>query len=66
MHGHVVMLMHKYASSPHVMCVWGDIPIGLGTRVRTFKPFSEAFQVVGECTNHLHHVHHSKITILIS
>ena len=38
---------------PHVTCVWGDIRIGLGTRVRTFKPSSEAFQVVGECTNHL-------------
>ena len=23
---------------PHVTCVWSDIPIGLGTRVRTFKP----------------------------
>ena len=51
---------------PHVMCVWGDILIGLGTRVRTFKPSSEAFQTVGECINHLHHVHHSGITISIS
>ena len=51
---------------PHVTCVWGDIPIGLGTRFRTFKPSSEAFQAVGECTNHLHHVHHSGITISIS
>ena len=51
---------------PHVTCVWGDILIGLGMRVRTFKPSSEAFQTVGECTNHLHHVHHSGITISIS
>ena len=51
---------------PHVTCVWGDILIGLGTRVMTFKPSSEAFQAVGECTNHLHHVHHSGITISIS
>ena len=51
---------------PHVMCIWGDIPIGLGTRVGTFKPSSEAFQAVGECTNHLHHIHHSVITISTS
>ena len=51
---------------PHVTCIWGDIPIGLGTRVRTFKPSKEAFQAVGECTNHLHHVYHSGITISIS
>ena len=51
---------------PYVMCVWGDIPVGLGTGVRTFKPSSKAFQTVGECTNHLHHVHHSGITISIS
>ena len=48
---------------PHVTCVWGDILIGLGTGVRAFKPSCEAFQAVGECTNHLHHVHHSRITI---
>ena len=51
---------------PHIMCIWGDIPIGLGMRVRTFKPSSETFQAVGECTNHLHHVHHYGITISIS
>ena len=51
---------------PHVTWVWGDIPIGLGTRVRTFKPSSEAFQAVGECSNHLHHVHHFEITISTS
>ena len=50
----------------HVTCVWGDIPIGLGMRVRTFKPSSETFQAVGECTNHLHYVHHSEITISTS
>ena len=51
---------------PHVTCVWGDIPIGLGSRVRTFKPSSEAFQAVGERINHLYHVYHSGITISIS
>ena len=50
MHGH-----------PHVTCVWGDILIGLGTGVRAFKPSCEAFQTVGECPNHLHHVYHSGI-----
>ena len=34
---------------PHVTCVWGDILIGLGTGVRTFKLSCEAFQTVGEC-----------------
>ena len=51
---------------PHVTCVWGDIPTGLGTRVRTFKPPREAFQACGESTDHFHHVHHSGITILAS
>ena len=51
---------------PHVTCVWGDILIGLGTGVRAFKPSCEAFQAIGECTDHLHHVHHSGITILTS
>ena len=51
---------------PHVTCVWGDFLIGLGMWVRAFKPSCEAFQAVGECTNHLHHVHHSGITISIS
>ena len=51
---------------PHVTCIWGDIPIGLGTRVGTFKPSSEAFQAVGERTNHLHHIYHSGVTISIS
>ena len=50
----------------HVTCVWGDILIGLGMGVRAFKPSCEAFQAVGECTNHLHHVHHSGITISTS
>ena len=48
---------------PHV---WGDFLIGLGTRVRAFKPLCEAFQAVGECTNRLHHVHHSRINISTS
>ena len=47
---------------PHVTCVWGDILIGLGTGVRAFKHSCEAFQTVGECPNHLHHVYHSGIT----
>ena len=64
MHGHVVMLMYEYPSSPTRHMHWGDIPIRLGTRVRTFKPPSEAFQASGECTDHLYHVHHNRITIL--
>ena len=51
---------------PHVTCVWGDILIGLGTGVRAFKLSCESFQAVGECTNHLHHVHYSGITISTS
>ena len=51
---------------PHVMCVFGDILVRLGMGGRTFKPSSEAFQAIGECTNHLHHVYHSGITISIS
>ena len=51
---------------PHVTCVWGDFLIGLGTGVRAFKPSCEAFQAVGECTNHLHHVHLFGITISTS
>ena len=51
---------------PHVTCVWGDISIGLGMRVRAFKPSCEAFQASGECTDHLHHVHHTKIIISTS
>ena len=43
---------------PHVTCIWGDILIGLGIGVRAFKPSCEAFQTVGECPNHLHHVYH--------
>ena len=51
---------------PHVTCIWGDFLIGLGMRVKAFKPSCEAFQAISECTNHLHHVHHSGITISIS
>ena len=47
---------------PYITCVWGDILIELGTGVRAFKPSCEAFQTVGECPNHFHHVHHSGIT----
>ena len=50
----------------HVTCSWGDIPIGLGTSVEAFKPFVEACQTGGECINHLHHLHHSWITISTS
>ena len=57
----MITLLH-----PHVTCIWSDILIGLGMKVRTFKPSSEAFQAIGECTNHLHHVHRSGITISIS
>ena len=63
MHGHVVMLMHEYPFSPTHHLLLGDILIGLGTGVRAFKPSCEAFQAIGECTNYLHHVHHSGITI---
>ena len=66
MHGHVVMLMNEYPLHPHVTCIWDDILIGLGTSIRTFKPSSEAFQASGECIDHLHHVHHTGITISTS
>ena len=48
---------------PHVMCVWGDILIGLGTSVVTFKPSIEIGQTSGECINHLYNIHHFGITI---
>ena len=48
---------------PHVMCVWGDILIGLGTSVVTFKPSIEICQTSGECINHLYNIHHFRITI---
>ena len=51
-------LLHTY-----VMCVWGDIPIGLCMSVVAFKPSTEAYQTGGECINHLHHIHHSEISI---
>ena len=41
---------------PHVTCVWGDIPIGLGTSVVTFKPSVEVSQTSGESINHLHQI----------
>ena len=40
-------------------CVLGDIPKGLGTRVRTFKPSSEVLQASGEGIDHFHHVHNA-------
>ena len=51
---------------PHVTCVLGDIPIGLGTSVATFKPSVEDCQTCGECVDHLHHIHHSGIAISTS
>ena len=48
---------------PYVTCIWGDIPIGLGMRVMTFKPSVEVCQTCGEYINHLHYIHHSGITI---
>ena len=66
MHEHMRWSCMSTLLHPHVTCIWGDILIELGTRVRTFKLSSEAFQVVGECTNHFHHVYHFGITILTS
>ena len=51
---------------PHVTCVWGDIPIGLGMSVVAFKPSREACQTGGECIDHFHHIHHFEITISTS
>ena len=66
MHGHSEMLMHEYSFSPAQHVHLGDIPIRLGMSVVSFKPSGEACQTSGECINHLHHVHHTKITILTS
>ena len=49
---------------PHVTCVWGDIPIGLGTNVMAFKPSVEVCQTGGECINHPYHIPYSEITFL--
>ena len=65
-HGHSRWSCMSTLLHPHVTCVWGDIPIGLGTSVATFKPSGEACQTSGECINHFHHIHHSGITILTS
>ena len=51
---------------PHVTCIWGDIPIGLGTWIVTFKPAVEVCQTCSECLNHFHYVHHTGLSILIS
>ena len=48
---------------PHVTCVSGDIPIGLGMSVATFKPSVKVSQIGSECINHLNHIHHFGITI---
>ena len=66
MHGHRVKSCMSTSLHPHVMCVWGDIPMGLVTRVRTFKPPREAFQACGESTDHFHHINHSGIAVLAS
>ena len=66
MHGHSEMLMHEYSFSPAQHVHLGDIPIRLGMSVVSFKPSGEACQTSGECINHLHHVHHTAITILTS
>ena len=51
---------------PHVTCVWGDIPIRLGMWIVSFKPAVEVCQTCGECLNHLHYFHHTRISILTS
>ena len=51
---------------PHITCIWGDIPIGLGMWIVTFKPAIEVRQTCGECLNHLHYVHLTRISILTS
>ena len=50
MHMHYNMSMHQYFL--YFVILFG-----------AFKPSWEAFQAVGEWINHLHHVHHSGITI---
>ena len=50
----------------HITCVWGDIPIGLGTWIVTLKPAVEVCQTCSECLNHFHYVHHTGLSILIS
>ena len=66
MHGHRRWSCMSTLLHPHITCVWGDIPIRLGTSVVTFKPSIEVCQTGGECINYLHHIHHSGITISTS
>ena len=63
MHGHRRWSCMSTLLHPHATCVWGDIPIRLATSVVTFKPSVEVCQTGGKCINHLHHIHHSGITI---
>ena len=51
---------------PYITCIWGDIPIGLGMSVVAFKLSIETCHTDGECINHFHHIHHSRITISTS
>ena len=51
---------------PHITCIWGDIPIGLGMSVVAFKLSIETCHTDGECINHFHRIHHSRITISTS
>ena len=66
MHGHKRWSCMSTLLHPHITCVWGDFPIGLGTSVVTFKPFIEVCQTGGECINHLYHIHHSGVSISAS
>ena len=63
MHGHKRWSCMSTLLHPHITCVWGDIPIGLGTSVVTFKPSVEVCQIGGECINHLHYIHHPGVSI---
>ena len=58
MHGHRRWSCKSTLLHSHITCVWGDIPIGLGTSVVTFKRSVEVCQISGECINHFHHIHH--------
>ena len=58
--------MHEYPSSPtrHVHLGW--YPYRIGTWIVIFKPVVEVRQTCGECFNHLHYIHHTRIFILTS
>ena len=51
---------------PGVTCVWGNIPIGLGMWIVASKLAIEVCQTCGECLNHIHYIHHIRISILTS